>query len=76
MHPTDHMSTAVEYFVAPSRISGALGKSGNGINKNSQDYTPIPECYYKLSHPSYAYRVSISSSEAEICHFDCATVIH
>ena len=24
MQPTDHMSTAVEYVVAPSRISGAL----------------------------------------------------
>lgn len=28
MHPTDHMSTAVEYFVAPSRISGALRRRG------------------------------------------------
>lgn len=24
MHPTDHISTAFEYFVEPKRISGAL----------------------------------------------------
>ena len=27
MQPTDHMSTAVEYVVAPSRISGALERT-------------------------------------------------
>lgn len=31
MQPTDQMSTAVEYSVAPNRISGALGEYGRVV---------------------------------------------
>jgi hypothetical protein len=40
------------------------------------NYTPIPERYNKLRHPSDTYRVSVSSSKAKVCHFDRAAIVH
>ncbi len=43
MHPTDHMSTAVEYDVAPSRISGALWQSLHPKYYEQCKDTPVPK---------------------------------
>jgi hypothetical protein len=76
MHPTDHMSTAVEYSLAPISISGALMFLQLNYNLGEEGDSPVPKSDYELCHAPNSNRITIPTGQTKVSHLNSSTIVH